>query len=318
MASTTQRVHSTAIISKEAEIGEDVIIGPQVIIEGHVRIGSGCVLHHRAHLCGPLTLGNRNQILTGTVLGERPQHAAYKDEPTSLEIGDDNVFRENVTVHRATVHAWTTRIGNRNLFMAGSHVGHDSQIGDGCILATGALIGGHCVLENNAHVGSNSAVHQFVRVGQLAHLSLLTVTTQDLPPFMRASEFNTVTGVNIAGMCQAGYSQSEILAVQRAFYILYQETNCLDAAVEKINREFPDVSVINALLQFIRQSKRGVIFGNNHFRRDANNAIEELALPNGRENPLDQTGLRSTLTVNKVFTNGHRCQMTGRAIRDRR
>jgi UDP-N-acetylglucosamine acyltransferase len=289
MANTTQRVHSTAIISKEAEIAADVTIGPQVIIEGYVRIGSGCILYPRAQLCGPLTLGKGNLVFTGAILGERPQHMAYKDEPTSLEIGDDNVFREYVTVHRATAHSWTTRIGKHNLFMAGSHVAHDSQIGNGCIVAKGALIAGHCVLENNVHLEANSAVHQFGRIGQLAHLGLVSVMTKDLPPFIRASGFNTVTGVNIAGMRQAGHAQDEISAVQRAFHILYQESNVLEVAIEKIDREFPDVSVINALLQFIRQSDRGALFGTKHFRPDANHATEELGLLKCGENLLGQT-----------------------------
>jgi UDP-N-acetylglucosamine acyltransferase len=268
MINTIERVHSTAIISKEAEIAPDVTIGAHAIIEGHVRIGSGCILRHRVLLCGPLTLGDRNQVFSGAILGERPQHRTYNDEPTTLEIGDDNVFRENVTVHRATAHSWATRIGNQNLFMASSHVGHDSQIGDGCTLANGALIAGHCVLENNAYVDANSAVHQFARLGQLSHLSLDSVMTQDLPPFMRASRFNMVTGVNVAGMRQAGHAPDEISAIERAFCILYQENNPLACAIEKIDHEFPGVSVINALLQFIRQSKRGVVFGAKHFCPD--------------------------------------------------
>ena len=293
LTNTTERIHSTAIISEQAEMATDVIVGPQVIIEGHVRIGSGCVLHRRALLCGPLTLGKRNQVFTGAVLGEQPQHMAYKNEPTSLEIGDDNIFRENATVHRATVHSWTTRIGNRNLFMAGSHVGHDSQIGDGCILAEGALIAGHCVLENNAYMGANSAVHQFVRIGQLAHMGPVSGMIQDVPPFMRASEFNKVTGVNIAGMQQAGYAQNEIVAVQRAFCILYQERNLLAVAMAKINYEFPDVPAIKVLLQFVRQSKRGIVFGRKHFARDPDNAIQELSLPKGEENHLNRTPPRT-------------------------
>jgi UDP-N-acetylglucosamine acyltransferase len=289
MADSAQRVHSTAVISEEAQIATDVIIGRHVIIEGQVRIGSGCVLHHRAHLCGPLTLGERNQVFTGVILGERPQHRTYQDEPTSVEIGDDNVFRENVTIHRATTHSWTTRIGNRNLFMAGSHVGHDSQIGDGCILADRALIAGHCLLEDNVYVGANSAVHQFVRMGTLARLNLGSVMTQDLPPFVRASEFNTVTGVNVAGMRQAGHTECEITAIGRACFILYEESNPLALALKKIAQEFRNIGVINTLLEFIRQSKRGVVFGTKHFCRDADAAGKESLPPAAAEPALGPT-----------------------------
>src|SRR6516162_9342137 len=140
------RIHPTALISPEAELADDVVIGPYTVIEGRVRIGPGCVLRPHVHLCGPLTLGKGNFVGTGTVLRERPQHLKYQDEPTAVEIGDHNVFREHVTVHRGTTQSWVTRIGSHNFFMAGSHVAHDGAVGDHCILANGALMAGHCTL----------------------------------------------------------------------------------------------------------------------------------------------------------------------------
>ena len=140
------RIHPTAVISPEAELADDVVVGPYAVIEGKVRVGPGSVLRPHVHLIGPLTMGRNNLICTGVVLGERPQHLKYGDEPTGTEIGDDNIFREHVTVHRGTTHSWQTRIGSRNFFMVNSHVAHDCQIGNQCILANGALVGGRASL----------------------------------------------------------------------------------------------------------------------------------------------------------------------------
>src|SRR3954447_8450380 len=141
MSSTANtHIHPTALVSPEAVLADDVVVGPYVIVEGRVRLGAGCVLHARSQLIGPLTMGEGNEVFSNAVLGEKPQHFHYNDEPTSVEIGDHNVFRENVTVHRGTTAAWTTRIGSGNYFMGGSHVAHDSRIGSKCILANNALI----------------------------------------------------------------------------------------------------------------------------------------------------------------------------------
>jgi len=251
---STQRIHPTAIISKETEIGAGVIIGPHVVIEGAVRIGPGCILRPFAHLHGPLSMGSHNQIFTGAVLGEDPQHSRYKGEPTSLKIGDNNIFREMVTIHRGTVHSRTTRIGSGNFFMANSHIAHDCQIGDDCVLANSALVGGHCILENNAYLSGNSAVHQFRRIGRLAHLDTCSVMTIDLPPFVLAQGFNTFCGVNILGMRRAGHTHFEIEATQRAFHILYRENNILSVALEKMDRELVGVAAVEELTEFIRSS----------------------------------------------------------------
>src|SRR5437868_5875462 len=152
------RIHPTAVISPEAELAEDVAIGPFVVIEGAVRLGAGCVLRPYAHLCGPITMGAGNTVFTGAVLGERPQHLKYNDEQTRLEIGDNNVFREHVTVHRGTSHSWATRIGSDNYFMAHCHIAHDCQIGNRCIFANGALLAGHCIVADNVFLSGNCAV----------------------------------------------------------------------------------------------------------------------------------------------------------------
>jgi UDP-N-acetylglucosamine acyltransferase len=252
------RIHPTAVISAEAEIAEDVTIGPYVVVEGRVRIGTGCVIRPYVHLCGPLSMGCRNTVFTGAVLGEAPQHIKYQNEPTSLQIGDENIFREQVTVHRGTTQSWTTRVGSQNFFMAHSHVGHDSQVGNRCILANGALVGGHCVVGDNVYLSGNSALHQFVRVGRLALLSGVSATTKDIPPFLIQQNIDNIVGVNVVGMRRAGLSNQQIEGIRRAYHILFRQSKIMSVALAQVEAELADVDVAMELVAFIRQSKRGI------------------------------------------------------------
>jgi UDP-N-acetylglucosamine acyltransferase len=254
----TAQVHPTAILSPEVEVGERAQIAPYVIVEGPVKIGRGCIIRPHAHLIGPLALGCDNQVFTGAVLGERPQHLKYQGEATRLEIGDHNTFREGVTVHRGTTQAWVTRIGSHNYFMANSHVAHDCTIGNHCILANGALLGGHCSVGDNVILSGNCAVHQFIKVGRLALLSGCSMTTKDIPPFMMQQGINNVVGVNVVGMRRAGISADGINAVRRAFRILFTEGLVIPAAVARIEQQLGTAPPVQELIAFIRQSTRGI------------------------------------------------------------
>jgi UDP-N-acetylglucosamine acyltransferase len=248
------RIHPSAIISADAELAGDVVIGPLVIIEGKVRVGPGCVLRPHAQLHGPLTLGKNNTVFGNAVLGEKPQHTRYADEPTSVEIGDGNIFREGVTIHRATTHSWVTRIGNDNFFMANSHVAHDCQVGSRCIFANGALLGGHCVLDDGVYISGNAAAHQFVRIGRLAMLSGCSTTTKDIPPFVIQQGRNAVVGVNVIGMRRAGISSDEIRDVRVAFNILFRSGLTTPNALERIEQEVGTSAAVMEMIHFIRQS----------------------------------------------------------------
>jgi UDP-N-acetylglucosamine acyltransferase len=254
----SRRIHPTALISPEAELADDIVIGPYTVIEGQVRIGPGCVLRPHVHLCGPLTMGKNNQVFTGAVLGERPQHIHYQDENTGVEIGDDNIFREGVTVHRGTAQSKLTKIGNANFFMANTHVAHDCRVANNCILANGAVVGGHCALEDNVFLSGNSAVHQFCRVGRLAFLSGVSATTMDIPPFMIMQRINTMMGVNVIGLRRAGMSHQQIHSIRRAYHLLYKSRKIVSVALAEIERELGSVDVVAELVRFIRSSKRGV------------------------------------------------------------
>jgi UDP-N-acetylglucosamine acyltransferase len=252
------RVHPTAVVSPQAELAEGVEVGPYAVLEGPVRVGPDCTIRPGAVLCGPLTLGRGNVVCSGAVLGESPQHLKYNNEPTAVEIGDFNIFREHVTVHRGTTQSWVTRIGSHNFFMAGSHVAHDCRIGDRCILANGALVGGHCVLEDNVYLSGNSAVHQFCRVGRLALLSGCSATSKDIPPFIVQQDVNVVVGINLIGMRRAGLDAAQINAVRQAFRVLFRDGLPLSAAVAQLERELGSVPAVAELIAFLRDCPRGI------------------------------------------------------------
>lgn len=252
------QIHPTAIISSEAVIGEGVQIDPYVIVEGPVVIGDNTRIRSHAYLTGLVTLGANNDVGQGVTLGERPQHLGDRGEGTRVEIGDGNTFREHVTVHRGTKASLTTKIGNQNYFMAGSHIGHDSIIGDSCMIVNGSLIAGHCVLQDRVLISGNSAIHQFTRVGRLAMLSGQSAGTKDIPPFVTVYGRDRIAGVNVVGMRRAGMRVEEISAVRKAFKILYREGLMLKLAVEKLERDLGHYPVVTEMITFIRESKRGV------------------------------------------------------------
>jgi UDP-N-acetylglucosamine acyltransferase len=260
------RVHPTAVISNEADLADDVEIGPYVIVEGPVQIGPNCRLRAHACLVGPLTLGRDNDVGIGAVLGERPQHLLYRNEPTRTQIGDGNIFREHVTVHRGGPTGGITVIGNHNFLMVNAHVGHDTTLGNHCILANGALVGGHCIIYDRAFLSGNAASHQFVRIGRLALLSGLSVATHDLPPFLLSVGRNTVNGVNVIGMRRAGMPAEEIAAVRAAFHILYRQNQMLSVAVQRLERELGHIASVREMVEFIRTTKRGVLGGHRRSR----------------------------------------------------
>jgi UDP-N-acetylglucosamine acyltransferase len=267
--SPSARVHPTAVVSPEAELAEDVRVGPFVVVEGAVRLGPGCVVRPHALLIGPLTMGRNNQVFSGAVLGEEPQHLRYRGERTAVEVGDDNVFRENVTVHRGTAATGLTRVGCRNYFMAGSHVAHDCVVGNDCILANGALVGGHAELADGVFLSGNTGVHQYCRLGRLSMLAGTSATTKDVPPFIIQQHINCVVGVNVVGMRRAGLSHAQIDAVRRAYHVIYRQGLSLPNSLAQLEGELGHVDVIAELVAFIRRSTRGINLTQSHGRTEA-------------------------------------------------
>jgi UDP-N-acetylglucosamine acyltransferase len=263
------RIHPSAILSPEVELGDDVEVGPLAVLEGPIRLGPGCVIRPGAFLVGPLTMGCGNVVHSGAVLGERPQHLKYKGELTTLEIGEHNTFREHVTVHRGTSYSGRTVIGNHNFFMVHSHIAHDCIIGDRCIFTNGCLLAGHCIVEDNVILSGNSAVHQFVRIGRLALLSGCSCTTRDMPPFIVQQGIDTVSGINVIGMKRAGMNGEQINAVRTAFRVLYREGLPLPAAQAKLERDLGRVDVVREMLDFLHGCTKGINPMRSRFRDEA-------------------------------------------------
>jgi UDP-N-acetylglucosamine acyltransferase len=256
---TSDLIHPTAVIDPDATLAPDVQVGPYAIIDGPVEIGPECIIEAHACLCGPLTMGAENFVGHGAVLGKSPQHRSYNGESTSVRIGDRNIFREYVTIHRGTVDGKrVTWIGDRNMFMIGCHLGHDVQVGNDCTLVNNAQIAGHVILHDGCVISSQTAIQQRVRVGRLAMLGGMGSSTKDIPPFVLQQGQNCVTGLNLIGMRRAGLSASAINAMRRAFRLLYREGMSRSAALEEIEASLGTVEEVAEFLGFIRESKIGI------------------------------------------------------------
>lgn len=263
------RIHPTAIVAPQAELGENVEVGAFAVIEGKVRVGADCVIRPGAYLFGGLTMGQGNLVCTGAVLGEQPQHTKYKGEETTVEIGDHNVIREHVTIHRGTSATGKTVVGNHNFLMVHSHIAHDCVIGDHCILANGSMLGGHCHLENNVFISGNSALHQFVHVGRLALLSGVSGATKDIPPFIIQQNINNVSGVNVIGMRRAGISREQIDAVRHAFHLIFRSGLSTPVGLAEIEHNLGDQPLAREFADFIRRSQRGISHMRSRFHSEA-------------------------------------------------
>ncbi len=256
----TGSIHATAVIGPDVELADDVQVGPFAILEGPVRVGPGCVIEGHACLSGPMVLGRDNFVGHGAILGKSPQSRAYHPgDPTCLEVGDGNTFREYVTVHRGTLEGGgVTRVGDRNLLMIGSHLGHDCRIGDGCTLVNGALAAGHVRLLDGCILSGHSAVQQRVRIGRLAMLGGLGSTTKDIPPFILQQGYNCVTGLNLVGLRRAGVCSESISALRESFRILYKEGRSQGSALDRIASDLGQVPEVAEFLAFIRESTLGI------------------------------------------------------------
>jgi UDP-N-acetylglucosamine acyltransferase len=252
-------IHPTAVIGPDVELAADVQVGAFAVIEGPARIGPGCVIESHACLSGPLTMGANNFVGHGAVLGKSPQSRTYRGEPTHLRIGDGNIFREYVTVHRGTVEGGgETWIGDENLMMIGAHLGHDARMGNRCTLVNNALVAGHVQLGDGCILSGHTALQQRVRVGRLAMLGGMGASSKDIPPFVLQQGYNSVTGLNVIGMRRAGFSPAAIDAMRTAYRILYKEGRTRKAAIERIDSDLGEFPEVREFLDFIRTTTLGI------------------------------------------------------------
>lgn len=253
-------IHPTAVIDGDAEVDGTVIVGPYVVIAGRVRIGPGTVLGPHVVILGEVDIGCRNRVHAGAVIGDEPQDLAYRGEATRVEIGDDNVLREHVQIHRGTQAGSVTRIGNGNFLMTNVHVAHNCSIGSRVILASGVLLGGHVRVDDGAFVSGNCVVHQHVRVGRFALLRGLSRTSRDVPPFCIMDGTHTVRAINRIGLRRAGFPPERIAALQRAFGFLFRRPGQLGQRLTALEAR-AETDEVRELIAFIRGSTRGVCVG---------------------------------------------------------
>jgi UDP-N-acetylglucosamine acyltransferase len=259
---TMAEIDSTAIVSPNALLAPDVVVGSYVVIGPNVTIGSGCVVGPFTRIEGPTAIGERNQFYGHASIGGPPQDLKYNGEHTELVIGNGNVFREFVTVNRGTTGGGArTTIGNENFFMAYAHVAHDCHVGSHTIFANNATLAGHVEIADYATIGAFSAVHQFCRVGEHAFVGGGSMITQDVMPYAKtvASRDNRSYGINTIGLERKGFSKETVEALQRAYKILIRSKLRAEEALQKIEDELGLFPEARYLVEFVRASKRGII-----------------------------------------------------------
>jgi UDP-N-acetylglucosamine acyltransferase len=254
-------IHPTAIVDPKAEIAEGVEIGPYSVIEKDVVIGEGTKIGPHVVIREGTRIGKQCHIFQFSSIGEAPQAFAYKGEKTYLLIGDQNIIRESVTLHRGTVPGGKkTIIGNNNYFMAYSHVAHDCHIGNQVVMANGATLAGHIQIEDHAIIGGLTAVHQFCQIGTHAFLSGLTGVSLDIPPYMLASGSRArLFGLNLVGLKRHHFSEETLRALKKAYRTIFRSGLTLEKAIKQLSEDnIFRVPEIQHLLQFIQNSKRGI------------------------------------------------------------
>lgn len=253
-------IDSRAAISPKAQLGSNVTVGPFAVIEDDVVIGEGTTIGANAMVYSGARIGRDCRIFNGASIGGPPQDLKYKGEITYLEIGDRTVVREFVTLNRATSESGVTRIGSDCLLMAYTHAAHDCQIGNHVILANCASLGGHVILGDWVIIGGLTPVHQFVHIGEHAMIGGGFRVSKDVPPFVLAGQEPLgFERLNLLGLRRRGFSDVAISSLEQAFRILYKSNLNVSQAIQRIRLEVELVPEVQRLLEFVANSKRGII-----------------------------------------------------------
>jgi UDP-N-acetylglucosamine acyltransferase len=257
------KIHPTAIILGEYELAEDVEIGPFCLLIGKGKLGAGTKLIGQVTLgseSGFVEIGKHNTLYPGASLGGPPQDVGYKFEPTRLEIGDHNTFREFVTVNIATTKdKGVTQLGSHNYLMAYTHIGHDCQLGNHIVIANNTHLGGHTIIEDFVVIGGVCAFNQFTRVGTGAFIAGNSIANKDILPFSKAQgQYAVSRATNKIGLQRRGFSPSTIESIHRAIRIILMGSGTVEEAIERIQNEVDACPEVDYLIEFIRSSKRGI------------------------------------------------------------
>ena len=249
-------IHPTAVVSARAEVAFGVRVGAYAVIEEDAVVGEGCEIGAHAVVKRFTSLGARNRVFEHVTLGGEPQDVKFKGEPSRLVIGDDNLIREYVTMHRASGEGVATRVGSRNFLMIGVHIAHNCEVGDDNIFANGVALAGHITVEDHVFLSSNVGAHQFVRMGRYAMVGGKSKIVQDVLPFFTTDGNPArVRGLNTVGLRRAGFAPETRLALKRAYQMLFRSRLPLASVLEEL--EGADDEHVRHLADFIRGSRRG-------------------------------------------------------------
>lgn len=253
------KIHPLAIVSPQADLGDNVIIGPFAIVEADTVLGEGCEIGARASVKNGVRLGPNNIVCEGTVLGGLPQHTRCPAQVGSLIVGTGNVFRENVTVHRALKVEASTVVGDNNLLMVGAHVAHDCQLGSNVVFANNSLLAGHVHVQDRAFVSGAVAVHQFCRLGSLAMIGGHARVVQDVPPYVTIDGVSgCVVGLNMVGLRRNGFSTADITELKAAYRLIYRGGMKWADVLAHLKSDFP-TGPAAVYYEFLSAGTRGFV-----------------------------------------------------------
>jgi UDP-N-acetylglucosamine acyltransferase len=254
-------IHATAIIEPSAKLGKNVSVGPYSYIGADVELGDNCVVESHVLIKGESTFGHSNHFYQFSSIGEDCQDKKYAGEPTRLLVGNNNVFRESVTVHRGTVQDQSiTQIGDNNLLMVGVHLAHDCVLGNDNILANNVTIAGHVHIADNVILGGMTAVHQFCKIGAHSFAGGGAIVLRDIPPFIMISGTKHIPqGINSEGLRRRGFDKDTIMQIKRAYKVIYRDGNTTSQALERLNEMATTTPEVGLLADFIQRSERGIV-----------------------------------------------------------
>ncbi len=260
MPVSSLKIHPTALVDPKAHLGEGVAIGPYSVVDAHVTLGEGTHVGSHCVITGNTFLGRRNRIFTGAVIGSEPQDVKYAGEETFLEIGDENIIREYVTINPGTGEGSKTVIGNDNWLMIQTHVGHNCVIKNHVKLANGVMLGGHAVIEDFATVGGGTPVHQFVHIGQHAMIGGGFRVVQDVLPYMIAGdEPLRIIGINQVGLERCQFPKETIDLLKKAHKVIFRNNLTVKEAILALSADFQPTEEIKILIEFLSTSSRGIV-----------------------------------------------------------
>jgi UDP-N-acetylglucosamine acyltransferase len=262
-------IHPTAVVDSTAVIHASAAIGPHVVIDGNVSIGPECFIAAGAIILGHTTLGRGCRVHSHAVVGDLPQDYKYVGGKSFCRIGDGTIIREGATVHRGTQEGSSTIVGQRCLLMTNSHVGHNCELGDDVTLVSGALLGGHVQIANKAIISGNAAIHQFVRVGELALIAILARIVQDVPPFCITDREGAIVGENRVGLMRAGFTSAEREEIKAAYHAIHRQGMGRNGAIVYLQETVKTGAGRRLLGFFAADTRRGASTSATRSRRAA-------------------------------------------------